>query len=335
MVGESRYFKSIGINYYGTRSSFVSEDNTHSRRGRSIFGKVPITFILFAVSLGILAFLGTPNNDYGTVSPPIIANIWPYVAADALVFGALFIFVGWLEFSLNQSIKDIPTIKIDAAAAGVNEIVAMFVPEKESLLSPISKQQCIFYSTLLQKYVNAGKNSEWQTCGQITNGTPALLTDGTGYLAINLDEADMDIDCTNYYPLNSNGEGLKTNMDEGKKLQDGFEGLNAEKNFPMQGVMFSKSGGRASFLEGAQLRVLEWIIPTNTNYFVMGRIGETIGTFNDKQVKRIEYDQATKLLTVRRQSKKQIERDDTFLYLVSFGTGVILFLLGLAIFGFA
>lgn len=36
-----------------------------------------------------------------------------------------------------------------------------------------------------------------------------------------------------------------------------------------------------------------------------------------------------------KKAEQETERADMFLYLVSFGTGVILFLLGLAIFGFA
>ena len=179
-----------------TRCSYLTPDAVY-KRGQSILGRMPIIIILFVVSLVIMFFLGAPNGNGVDVVP----NILPYLAGDVLLFGALFVVGGWMEFRLMQTIDDIPTINIEGAAEGLNEINAQFIPETSNpLLSPMSKQNCIYYQATIEEYVHRGKNSYWIPCGEFSNGIPAMMTDGTGYLAVPLDEADININTTFYYP---------------------------------------------------------------------------------------------------------------------------------------
>jgi hypothetical protein len=82
---------------------------------------------------------------------------------------------------------------------------------------------------------------------------------------------------------------------------------------------------------GEPMRLIESVAPTNTPFFVMGRISADLGRLNDKPVKMMSYDPRTKLLTVRDQSKKAIERNDELLSFGAFGIGIIFLLAGFAL----
>jgi hypothetical protein len=317
-----------------TRCSYIPEEKTIASHGRSIFGRLPLIFGLFVVVLFILLILGSPNKDG---SPPAIKNITPYLSGFLVVFGAAFIVEGWLEFQLMQTIDDIPTVKIDGASEGLNEISAQFIPEKgDAIESLVSKQKCVYFVTTLWQYINAGKSSHWEVCGAVSRGVAALMTDGTGYLAVPLYEADLNMKSTPYYPVKADGAGIRTAMPEGKEIMDIFNNNMAENELQDLGIKFQTTGlGKGGFLGGNEMRITEATLPVNTNYFVMGRVTDTESMLNGKPVKEMAYDKATKILTVRSESKAGIEKTDKRLAFASFGFGILLLLGGLAYFGLA
>ncbi len=314
-------------------SSYIPDSKFIGGRGRSIYGRLPVIFVLFLFSLAIIFYLGSPGKNG---SPPAIKNITPIFVGDLLMFGALFILEGWLEFSLEQTIRDIPTIKIDAAAAGLNEINAAFIQEKgDTITSLVSKQSCVFYRTALEKYVHRGKNSYWETIGSSVNGIPSLLTDGTGYLAIDLSAADINLNSLYYYPLNSKNQAVRSGMPDGVALQNAFYGgVTAEKLDGLK-LEFNRNGVvDFSLFGGDEMRVIETVVPVAVPYFAMGRIGEVVGRVGSMPVKLMSRDPQTKILTVRSQSKSSIESTDKRLSFISFGIGVLFIIGALAYFGF-
>ena len=88
-----------------------------------------------------------------------------------------------------------------------------------------------------------------------------------------------------------------------------------------------------SLFSGNELRLTEIAIPTNKDYFAMGRITDTSSMFNSKPVKLMGYDSGTKLLTVRSESKSHIAKTDKTISFISLGLGVVMLLIGLAYFG--
>ncbi|MGA3020365.1 MAG: hypothetical protein ABSD68_00225 [Candidatus Micrarchaeales archaeon] len=315
-----------------TRCSYIPEEKSITGRGKSIFGRVYLIFILFIAALFILAMLGSPGK-HG--EPPIIKNISPYFFGVLGGFGVAFIVGGWLEFQLMQTIDDIPTVKIDGASEGLNEISAQFIPEKgDALESLMSKQKCVYFVTTLLQYINAGKSSHWEACGSVSRGIPTLMTDGTGYLAVPLYEADLNMKAKSYFPVNVDGVGIRTSMPEGKEIMAIFQNDMAENELHDLGLEFQATGlGKGGLSGGNALMITELVLPMNTDYFVMGRVTDTDGMFNGKPVKRMSYDKATKILTVRSESKAGIEKMDKRLAFASFGFGALLLLGGLAYFG--
>ncbi len=316
------------VNLTTTRSSYVKGGGTP---GGSIYGKMPAFVVLFLFSLGILIFLGLPGKNGG---PPIISDIWPLMAEDCLFFGALFIIGGWLEFSLSQAIKDIPTIKIDAAAAGVNEINAAFVPEKGSpLTSLMSQQKCIFYRATLEQYVHQGKSSAWVPCGVVGGGVPSLLTDGSGYIAVDLIAANINMPTNIFYPHIASGQLVRSAMPEGMSLMMAFGGTPTPSSISKLGITFSKTVGDSfSMFSGDEMRITEVVIPINEPYFVMGRVSDVAGRLNNKPVKVMSYDPGTHMLSVRMESKTKLEGTDNSIAFLAFAFGIALILVGLAFF---
>ncbi len=310
-----------------TRSSYIPEGKYITKRGKSLIGIVPIIFITFLISLFLFVWLGAPGKNH---TPPIITNIIPYFFGDFALFGVLFIIGGWSEFQLMQTIDDIPTAKIDGAAEGLNEINARFVPEKgDAMTSVMSRQQCVYFVTTLWQFIQAGKHSHWEVIGSMGKGIPALMTDGSGYIAIPLYEADFPLQGKDYFPIDAKRRLATTKSLEGMELMDVFKEDFTENEIHEIGLTFdsSRTAGEAGW--GNLLKISEIVIPVDTDYFVMGRITGTPSMLNGKPVKLMDRDDATKILTVRNQTRASIEKTDKKLSLASFAIGAVLILLGL------
>jgi uncharacterized membrane protein YhdT len=310
------------------------KDKASNKHGQNIFGRIPIIAILFMASVVILAYAGSGNNANGI---PAIAGMGRYFAADAALFGVLFIAVGWLEFKLMQTIDDIPTTSVEGAADGLNEINAKFVPESgDPLVSPMTDKECVYYQVSLEEYVHAGKSSYWSPIYGISKGVPALMTDGTGYLAVPLDDADINNKPAYYYPKNVKDQIVRSATPEGKSLIAAFQGDMNAKSLTGLGINFEHNLNTVidfSIFAGAEMRIVESVLPVDASYFVMGRIADSATTLKGKPMKVIDYDNGTKLLTVRNESKAGIEKADKTLSFASLAGGVILLLLGLASLG--
>jgi hypothetical protein len=317
-----------------TRCSYI-KDKAANKHGQSIFGRIPMIALVFGVSLAILFFIGAENNN----SAVVLASMGPDFAGDVALFGALFILGGWLEFKLMQTIDDIPTTNIEGAADGLNEINAKFVPEfGDPLVSPLTKQACIYYQVSLEEYVHSGKSSYWYPVYGVSKGVPALMTDGTGYLALPLDDADINNKPAFYYPKNSKEQIVRSATPEGKALIAAFQGDMIGKGFAGMGINFEHSLNTVvdfSIFAGAEMRIIESALPVNTNYFVMGRVADSTSTLKGKPVKTIDYDSGTKLLTVRNESKTGIEKTDKTLAFIALAAGVVMLLGALAYLGVA
>lgn len=295
-----------------TRCSYLPSD-TPNKRGQSIFGRIPIITATFGFSLFLLFFWGSMGENG---APPMLEHIWLYiVACDLVIFGILLIVEGWTEFRLSQTIEDIPTSKIDGAAEGLNEINAQFIPEKaDALTSPMAAKKCVYYQITLEKYIHAGKQSRWEACIEIEKGVPTLLTDGTGYLALPLYDADLNERVNFYYPKNAKGQIVENTMPEGMSLMSLFQSDPTSKSIAGLELTFGEKEAidpsLDPFTRANELRVSEIVLPVGTNYFVMGRVANTAGILDGKPIKIMDYDRGTKLLSVRTESKAGIETFD-------------------------
>jgi hypothetical protein len=305
----------------GTRSSFLSSSAIDSKHSRSIFGWFHIIFIGFLISIYIVARTG----------------MLLIIGVVGLIFGILFIINGWAEFSLLQTLEDIPTTGIGSAAEGLCEVNGTFVSDKgDALTSPILKKKCIYYQIDVQYYYQSKNSSGWRTVAVYGKGAPALLTDKTGYLAVDLADADLNFDPEGRYFLSdkSNKE-IRTSEQLGRDLIKYVMTCKDDCDISTLGVYPDLNGTRLTntlkddLFGGAELCVVESIIPVDMNFFAVGRVATSVATLNDQPIKMMVYDPHSKLLSVRQEGKDRIvKKDKTYTYL-SFGLGVPLLLLGL------
>ncbi|MCL5011591.1 MAG: hypothetical protein M1594_01715 [Candidatus Marsarchaeota archaeon] len=303
------------------RSSLLPNDLIVNKRGKSILGRVLLVSLAFAIVLIITLGLTNSNNQFHS---QIFFN---FFIPEAAIFGVLFIVAGWLEFSLLQTIEAIPLSKIEGAAEGLNEIQGNLIPEKGNpLISPISKQECFFYQLELQKYVQMGDGSYWKTVAKFAKGIPTLLTDDTGYLAIDFENANLTREKSlTLYPYNNN-KWLSVGDKLGQDLIEYFKTSSDDFDVSNLGIILSPSYSLT--FTGSQLAIVETVIASGKERFAMGRVVNTNQTLNGKKVKAMIYDRSTKILSVRDESRQSLETKDKLLSYFSLGFGIALLVIG-------
>ncbi len=83
-----------------------------------------------------------------------MGNIFGFMSYGIVlgVFGLLLVLSGWMEYLMLEAIEAVPTININAAPEGLNEITGSFIPEGGTpLMSPLGGDPCIFYQIELQE----------------------------------------------------------------------------------------------------------------------------------------------------------------------------------------
>ena len=254
-----------------------------------------------------------------------------------IIFGVVFVFAGLKEFSLTQAIEDTPTAKIDGAADGLTEVNGHFVPESGTTLkSPISGWDCLYYQLNIQELVHTKNGSYWSTIQSFGYGTPTLLTDETGYLAIDLAHSDIKLyEGDRKYIVDGNGRAVYLRDQPYKNFVNYLSSLNgAQPDISKSGAsLASVAGYKFEIFGGDQVSVMESGLTTDGQYFVMGRIDGTVGTMDGKPVKRMILDPGTGLLSVKTESKESIEKTDKTVSMAVMVFGVILIIGGLAYFG--
>lgn len=302
-----------------TRSSFSSSGTTRGKKGKRL---VTRSWILIAVL--VIVVIGGLREGISFSS-----FLYPF-----LIFGGLFLISGWLSFSLLEVIEGIPEAKIEGAANGLNEIQGVLVAEKNAITAPLSKAPCLFYQIELQRLVQTRDGAYWSTICRYGKGTPLLFTDDTGYLDIDLANADIETsnNGTRLMLMNSNNKVVTTSSKEGKEAIQYIKTNPESLDFSNIGVNLSDSyAGSSLTFFGEEMSLFERTLYVQQGGFAMGRVMDTGKTFNGKQVKSMVYDSNTKILSFREQTKEQIEINDKIMTYASFGIGGVLLLLALII----
>ncbi len=307
--------------------------------GRNLNGRV-ITALAAFVLVSIFALM-----PFDSSYAPLRVTALPFLAV-AIIFGIVFIVLGWSELSLLESIENTPTVKIDGAANGLNEIQASVVPQYDTaqLMSPIGKKYCVFYQVELQHLVTSRNGSYWVTIQKYAKGIPLLLTDGTGYLAMDLEHANMDkISDTSLfsspnrvYPTDKQNKIVYERDELGKKLAEYIGGSPDSFDPSYNGISLSSqyttSMSKFSLFGGGELSLFERIIPVGETVFAMGRVIDTGKTFNGKPVKAMVFDRESRMLSFTSESKSAVSGSDKLLSRISFVLGIALFAIGAILF---
>ena len=307
-----------------TRSTFLTPEVIINRSGLSRIGVFGIFTFLFISAILIGLVIVTVKTN---------AQLLYTFGLVFILCGAGLVLAGWLQFSLLQKIEDIPEAKIEGAAEGLNNLQGLLVAESGTgLISPIAKTECVFYQVELQGLVHTRNGSYWDTLALYSQGTPTLLTDNTGYLALDLPNAIIDrgaIGGRRFFVVDDQDREIFTSSKEGKDLMNYIQ-TSPEKFDPATvGVTLSGDYKDRLALFGEQLSILESCIITKQGAFVMGRTTGSLGEKDGKVVKAMVYDASTKLLSVSFESKENLEKRDRNLVYSAFIFGLLFLIAGI------
>lgn len=129
------------------------------------------------------------------------------------------------EFAKNykrvQEVKDTPTTDIRYLENGRFEIQAEIDAESESIESPISQIECVWYALIIKEHVNRGKKSQWVIRKSSRKFKKCILNDGTGKCELDLSQIDFDLGTQ--YQGNSGTFDDPTDQERNVLLQSGID----------------------------------------------------------------------------------------------------------------
>ena len=114
-----------------------------------------------------------------------------------LISISLFLIIrGFKRYIIHNILNNTPVSKIHIATYGLNKVKGRFIPfGSQPLKSPISGQDCIYYSISTFYVQSRGSNNNSNYGSYFVDGfdagIPTLFTDETGFLAVDLEKAPI------------------------------------------------------------------------------------------------------------------------------------------------
>ncbi|MCX8194944.1 MAG: LemA family protein [Candidatus Micrarchaeota archaeon] len=93
-------------------------------------------------------------------------------------------YMGIKLFSLLKKIENTPTCKVIAAYPGTVELQGKAKRMGELFTSPLEKKPCVYYETVVKKWIGSGKHRKCELVDRKTSKTPFFLEDDTGQIMI-------------------------------------------------------------------------------------------------------------------------------------------------------
>ncbi len=176
------------------------------------------------------------------------------VTLFVLVFGITLFVKGLLWFRLRMMVENMPTSKVRSLAMGLVEVCGEAVQaEKKVLKSPLTGNDCVYYSYKIEELRQEGKHSRWMTVRKGEDRVKFFLRDDTGSVLVD-------------------SEGAKIEIPADFQFQTGWG-----KTIPENVVSFMEHEGLAykSFLGmGKSMRFAEHFIAPGDKLYIMGTAGD-------------------------------------------------------------
>lgn len=176
-------------------------------------------------------------------------------AVMGIAFGLYSFATGFRTLRRKRLIENTPTSAIRALAMGLVEICGEALPcaEGQTLQSPFTKNDCLYYHYTIEEFRRQGKRSRWVTLQEHTEAQPFLLRDDTGTVLVDPTGAEVAI------PQDYQS-GSRLGIDPRPEVQD-F--LRAE------GIAFEGWLGA-----NKQMRFTEYYIALRDRLFILGTAGD-------------------------------------------------------------
>lgn len=204
-----------------------------------------------------------------------------YIFSGAFaLFGAVIFFAGFKKMRKYRIIKDTPRSKIRSMAMGIVEIHGNVVSD-ETIKSPFSKTDCVYYRYEIQEYKrrttrSGGKTkttTEWVTVAHGDKRIPFFAKDDTGQVLVEPEGAEFNVDFRRGFYQSRGGlfasSGTFSGMIKALKSWDGIDTATIDsENWGLQ-PMQGKSSGRW-FSKVGDRKYFEYFIAPDDILFVLG-----------------------------------------------------------------
>jgi len=256
-----------------------------------------------------------------------------------IIIGVVLIIMGFKKYMIHNILNNIPASKIHIATYGLDKVKGRFIPYgSQPLKTPISGQDCIYYSISTWYIHLRSYNPEYYFVDSFSAGIPALFTDGTGFLAVDLEKApivEVRANIIEIIPNNSQNHKIKiSNFNDAKRVSDEilqYIKYAANNNIQMNlsyiknyefiigndiirnlksyihdvelkiSIFHNKSGIKINswdYDSQNHLYLVEQYIPINEDYTIIGGFADTGEMINMKPVKVTVPDMSTGILEV-------------------------------------
>ena len=108
--------------------------------------------------------------------------------------GVLLFVKGFRTLQRKRLILDTPTARVRSAAIGLVELEGQAVGPY-TISAPLTRVPCFYHQTLLWKWVQRGKSSEWEKVADERLHVPFYLKDATGMVLVDPNGAEMELHC--------------------------------------------------------------------------------------------------------------------------------------------
>jgi hypothetical protein len=292
-----------------------------------------------------------------------------------LISISLFLIIrGFKRYTIHNILNNTPVSKIHIATYGLNKVKGRFIPYgSQPLKSPISGQDCIYYSiSTWYTYLKSDGNNTYRASDFVDGfdaGIPALFTDGTGFLAVDLEKSptvEVRTNIIEIIPNNSQNHKIKlSTIANAKIISDEIlqyikyaannntqANLSYIKNYEfiigkdiirnLKRYIFSVELRNSVFHNKAGVKIDSWkyerqnhlylveqYIPINEDYTIIGGFADTGETINMKPVKVTVPDMSTGILEVR---LSNVYRNEFLIKAVAYITlGIIYLITGISV----
>jgi hypothetical protein len=271
--------------------------------------------------------------------PQFFPILKPVLYVSLIIIGVVLIIMGFKKYMIHNILNNTPVSKIHIATYGLDKVKGRFIPYgSQPLKTPISGQDCIYYSVSTWYMYPTGDGWEFDLLDGFSAGIPALFTDGTGFLAVDLEKASTVDVRTNIIEIilnNSQNHKIKThNHYNAKTISDEIlqyikyaannsiqVNLSYIKNYEFiigkdiirnlkayilsielrNSIFHNKSGVKINswdYDNQNHLYLVEQYIPINEDYTIIGGFADTGEMINMKSVKVTVPDMSTGILEV-------------------------------------
>ncbi len=266
----------------------MSADTARQSTGSSM--KYVVVLAVFVVIVaGVIALGDLPQGEdaFETLAFVVVGFLG----------GVMGIMWGFDEYRRTSLIRNTPTSKVRSMAMGLVEVKGTTKVADESLESPFSGEDCVFYKYEVEEYRRQGKHSRWVTIDSGRNGASFYIDDGTGQVLVDPRGAELEVPADNTIEV----EGGEVPPYEVTDFIENAEEVDSEDN--------SVDLGIAEVDTGNDRRYTEYYVTPGEDVYVFGKAMERPsfeGSSRNEENIVINQDDHTPMFMISDSSEKEL-----------------------------